>query len=85
MQERRRLARSRVIKHAKLVVGTSSVVECVVHNLTNTGARLEVKNPAGLPENLVLTFDGGRSMRSCRLVWRTVTETGVEFLTARRA
>ncbi|HYA29920.1 MAG TPA: PilZ domain-containing protein [Acidobacteriota bacterium] len=85
MQERRKLARSRVIKSAKLVVGTSSVVDCVVHNLTNTGARIEVPNPASLPDNLVLTFDGGRSMRSCRLVWRTVNETGVEFLAVKRA
>jgi len=85
MQERRKLARSRVIKSAKLVVGTSSVVDCVVRNLTNTGARLEVPNSAVLSENLVLTFDGGRSMRSCRLVWRTVNETGVEFLSAKRA
>jgi len=85
MQERRKSARSRVIKSAKLVVGTSSVVDCVVRNLTNTGARLEVTNTLSLPENLVLTFDGGRSMRSCRLVWRTVNETGVEFLSAKRA
>ena len=27
-----------------------------------------------------VTFDGGYSIRPCRLVWRTVTETGVEFL-----
>ena len=85
MQERRKFARARVIKSAKLVVGTSSVVDCVVRNLTNTGARVEVPNTAALPENLVLTFDGGRSMRSCRLVWRTVNETGVEFLSAKRA
>lgn len=85
MQERRKFTRSRVIKSAKLVVGASSVVDCVVRNLTNTGARLEVQNPASLPENLGLTFDGGRSMRSCRLVWRTINETGVEFLTAKRA
>jgi len=84
MQERRKFARSRVIKRAKLVVGTSALVDCVVLNLTNTGARLEIPNTAGLSENLVLTFDGGRSMRSCRLVWRTVNETGVEFLSAKR-
>ena len=80
MQERRRLARSRVIKGAKLVVGTSSVVDCVVRNLTNTGARIVVSNTAELPENLVLTFDGGRSLRPCRLVWRRLDETGVEFV-----
>jgi len=79
MQERRRLARSRVFKSAKLVVGASSVVNCVVRNLTNTGACIHVPSTVGLPENLVLTFDGGRSMRSCRLRWRTQNETGVEF------
>jgi hypothetical protein len=80
MQERRRLARSRVLKSAKLVVGTSSVVDCVVRNLTNTGVRIEIPNTTGLPQSLVLTFDGGRSMRSCRLVWRTLNETGLEFI-----
>jgi len=85
MQERRKLARSRVLKSAKLVVGTSAVVDCVVRNLTNTGARIEVPNTATLPEHLVLTFDGGRSLRSCRLVWRTINETGLEFVPAKRA
>ena len=80
MQERRRLGRSRVLKSAKFVVGTSSVVDCVVRNLTNTGARIAVPNTATLPENLVLTFDGGRSLRPCRLVWRRLGETGVEFI-----
>jgi len=80
MQERRRLARSRVLKGAKLVVGTSLVIDCVVRNLTNTGARIEVSNTARLPEKVVLTFDGGRSMRSCRVAWRTLNETGVEFV-----
>ena len=80
MQERRKRGRAQVIKNAKLVLGTSSVVDCVVSNLTNTGARVEVPNTIALPDNLVLTFDGGRSMRSCRLVWRTLDETGIEFL-----
>jgi len=80
MQERRRLARSRVLKGAKLVVGTSSVIDCVVRNLTNTGARIEVSNTARLPDKVALTFDGGRSMRSCRVAWRALNETGVEFI-----
>ena len=80
MQDRRRLGRSRVLKSAKLVVGTSSVVDCVVRNLTNTGARIAIPNTTRLPEDLVLTFDGGRSMRPCRLIWRRLDETGVEFV-----
>jgi hypothetical protein len=41
MQERRKYARSQVLKSAKLLLGTSSMVDCVVHDLTNRGARIE--------------------------------------------
>jgi hypothetical protein len=79
MQERRRSARSRVVKGAKLVLGASLVIDCVVRNLTNVGARIQISNTTDLPESLELTFDGGRSYRPCRIVWRTTNETGVEF------
>jgi hypothetical protein len=32
-----------------------------------------------LPEALDLTLDGGGPSRRCRLVWRKVSKTGVEF------
>ena len=79
MQERRKYARSQVLKSAKLLLGTSSMVDCVVHDLTNRGARIEATNPDALPRSLDMTFDGGRSLRPCRLVWRTSNEVGVEF------
>jgi hypothetical protein len=79
MQERRRSTRSRVLKSAKLVFGTSSVIDCVVRNLTNVGARIQIPSATDLPQRLNMTFDGGRSLRPCRIVWRTLNETGVEF------
>ncbi len=36
-----------------------------------------------LPESLDLTLDGGHSTRRCRLVWRKLNKTGVEFLRRR--
>ena len=80
MQERRRSSRSRVVKDAKVFFGSSSMVDCVVRNLTNTGAHIEISNTAELPEVFGLTFDGGRSLRPCRVVWQTPNQTGVEFL-----
>ena len=82
VQERRKSARSRVLKGAKLVfLGTSSVIDCVVRNVTNGGARVQIANTVDLPEPFGLTFDGGHSVRPCRIAWRTFTETGVEFTT----
>ena len=80
MQERRKLARSRVLKGAKLIVGSASTIDCVVRNVTNSGARVQIANTAELPESLSLTFDGGFTVRRCRVAWRSVTETGVQFV-----
>ena len=80
MQERRKLVRSRALKGAKIVLGNASVIDCAVRNVTNGGARVQIANTIDLPDDLGLTFDGGRSFRPCRVVWRSVTETGVEFI-----
>lgn len=80
MQERRISSRSSVLKDAKLFFGSSTMVECVVHNLTNAGARVEIPMEVELPETFGLTFDGGYSLRPCRVVWRRKDETGVKFL-----
>ena len=77
MAERRKSGRSRVLKSAKLVLGRSAIIDCVVRNLTNKGARLQIANTVDLPRDFAMTLDGGYSIRPCRLVWRTVTETGV--------
>ena len=80
MQERRERPRSRVLKSAKFVLSKSSVFDCVVRDLTNVGAGIEIPNAVDLPEVLGMTFDGGRSIRPCRIVWRTFFRTGVKFL-----
>jgi len=85
MAERRKYSRLRVLKGAKIVIGTSSVLDCVVRDLSSTGARIEIPNAIGLPEALDVTFDGGHTFRPCRLKWRTLNETGVEFFEARAA
>jgi hypothetical protein len=78
--ERRKHPRSRVLKSAKLILGSSSVIDCVVRNLTNIGARVVVPNTTMLPEHLHLTFDDGRTRYACKIVWRRLNETGLEFL-----
>lgn len=81
MVERRKIARARVLKRAKLVIGTASTIDCVVRNLTNIGARVQIANTIDLPQDSIgLTLDEGYTIRPCRIAWRSVTETGVQFL-----
>lgn len=80
MRERRMSNRSSVHKDAKLFFGSSTMIDCIVHDLTNAGARVEIPIEVDLPNALGLTFDGGYSLRPCRIVWRKETETSVKFL-----
>ena len=80
MFERRKSVRSRVLKAAKLILGASTPIDCVVHNLTSAGARIQIANSVDLPDDFGLTFDAGISIRPCRIAWRSVTETGVRFV-----
>jgi hypothetical protein len=80
MRERRKITRTRVLKGAKFLLKNSSVRDCVVRDLTNAGAGIEVPSTFELPEVLDLTFDSGRSFRRCRLVWRKISKTGVAFV-----
>jgi hypothetical protein len=79
MAECRTYPRMRVLKGAKIVLGASSVLDCVVRDLTNIGARVKIPSAVTLPEDVAITFDGGRTCRPCRVAWRTLDETGLEF------
>lgn len=78
MQERRRFHRYQVYRLAKLV-GQTDVLDCVVRDISINGARLALVSTAGIPDTIDLSFDSVRTLRPCRVVWRTPTEIGVEF------
>jgi hypothetical protein len=78
MQQRPESAGSRVLESANRP--KASIVPCVVRHLTKAGARIEVPSTFDVPETFNMTFDGGRSIRPCRLVWRAFNEMTVEFL-----
>ena len=78
MKERRESAGSRLLESANLP--KSSIIACVVRNLTKVGANIEVPSTFDVPDTFNMTFDGGRSIRPCRLVWRSFNEVAVEFL-----
>jgi hypothetical protein len=80
MVERRQAQRTRVLKSAKIILNNhASVIDCAVRNLTNLGACVQVPSVVGIPDNFNLTFDSGRSSRSCHLIWRTENKLGISF------
>jgi len=53
---------------------------CVVSDISETGAKLELENVGDLPQAFTLLLTGrGQSHRRCHSVWRTERHIGVHF------
>jgi hypothetical protein len=75
--DRRTSPRMRTLKGAKIVWPTAAPVTCIVRNLSEIGARLEVHCP--VPRTFELVFDGDQSRRACYMVWQKANQIGVKF------
>lgn len=83
--ERRAHPRHRVLKRVKAVFNSnSSVVDCVMRDISLGGARLACAQATHLPDTLILVFPAEREMRDVRVAWRSVNELGVSFLSPPR-
>jgi hypothetical protein len=84
--ERRHRLRSRTLKSARILLNHhQSVIDCVVRNLSPTGACLKVETTFGIPDRFDVMFDVDKSIRTCRLIWHKDRQIGVEFESDRSA
>ena len=80
MLERRRFQRTIVFKAASLILIGRATISCIVRDLSNHGARLQLSSTTDLPDEFELTFDSGHTLRKCRVAWQTLTNVGVSFV-----
>jgi hypothetical protein len=79
---RRRWPRMRTLKGATIVVPAGSSIRCQVRDISEMGARLELKGPAFLAQTFDLVFEDPEwAPRPCRVAWREGLTIGVEFQT----
>src|SRR6202044_170295 len=80
MQERRKTARTRSFLEGKILLNDRrSVIDCVIRNLSNTGACLQVTSLVGIPGEFDLQIDHEPASRPCIAVWRAQNRIGIEF------
>lgn len=79
MEDRRRFPRTRCFKGAQIVASGHTKLACVVRNVSAEGARLQFSGGVALPEAFDLCFDSGRTVRECRVMWRTISDAGIWF------
>jgi hypothetical protein len=70
--------RQRMLKAASIEF-SGSTIDCVVRNISETGAAIEVASPVGIPAEFNLVMPGNIAKRSCRMVWVKDKRIGVAF------
>ena len=79
MKENRQTPRQRTFKGGKISREGFSVLDCVVRNISATGACVEVVSQKSVPDEFELVVTKDNSIRRCRVVWRAGNRIGVQF------
>ena len=78
MAEHRISDRRRVFKAGKIIFNKdSSVIDCTIRNVSQTGAMISVPNAVTVPQEFELRWDANTEL--CAVVWRKVDGVGVKF------
>ena len=81
MIKEKRIARRQPLRYtAWLAVTAEQRLGCVVSDVSDTGARIDVQDSKVIPDYFVLLLSSnGAARRFCRVVWRKPTQMGVIF------
>jgi PilZ domain len=74
----RRAPRSRTFKSGTISLGDRSL-DCLIRNISATGACLELKGTATIPTSFKLTIKPDSLFRDCKVVWQDGHRVGVLF------
>jgi hypothetical protein len=78
--ERRNTPRQRVLKTGTVSFARAAGIDCVVRNMSEAGACLQVASPLGIPDTFSLVIEKDHVSRPCRIVWRSANRIGVSFI-----
>jgi hypothetical protein len=81
-EDQRKHTRRPVHIAAKMNVGRS-LRDCAVLDISDNGARIAVERSQEVPDEITICMSPrGFPIRPCRVIWRSDTEIGVEFIAA---
>ncbi|MEO6380656.1 MAG: PilZ domain-containing protein [Nitrobacter sp.] len=79
MSEYRAAPRKRTLKTGTIEFGGGGI-DCIVRNMSDTGAALSVESPVGIPSEFKLVIAADQVSRVCRVVWRKENRIGIRFI-----
>jgi hypothetical protein len=76
--EKRTAIRTPVSKAGAIEFGVGEI-GCLVHNISATGAALDVTSAVEIPEHFTLVLPADDRQMSCHVVWRKDARIGIAF------
>lgn len=76
--EKRDHRRQRILKAGTIAFG-GSAIDCIVRNISETGAALKFESQIGIPSSFDLIIAAELFKRSCRVLWRKEALLGTVF------
>jgi hypothetical protein len=76
--ERRAIPRKPVLMSGAIQFA-GGAINCLVRNMTISGAALDVADPHDIPERFNLVFKADGTLIPCHVVWRQEERIGVAF------
>ncbi len=79
MEERRIAPRRKVLKAGTIAFGQAAGFDCLIRNLSDKGACLEVESQIGIPDTFTLVVPNDAIMRVAHVQWRHAKRIGIVF------
>jgi hypothetical protein len=80
MDEKRQAPRARTFKGGRINFERGVGVDCLIRNLSPTGACLEVESALVADDHFMLMIKPESITRTCQVVWRKPQKIGVRFI-----
>jgi hypothetical protein len=71
--------RRRILKTGSIQLG-GGTIDCIVRNLSETGAALDVVTPLFIPNRFTLAIQTEQLERPCHIIWRKERRIGIAFI-----
>ena len=68
------------MKGGSITFGLAAGIDCLIRNMSETGACLVVESPVGIPDDFTLLIKPEIIKRNCHIAWRTADKIGVRFV-----
>ena len=75
----KRLAERHTVSKAATIEFAGGTINCVVRNISRTGAALDVSSAVGIPEHFTLALTADGRQMPCHIVWRNDKQIGIAF------